>query len=90
MPIKESAKKALRQSLRRKTKNLRKKRKIKDLTKEIKNLITKKKIKEARTLLPKLYKALDKAAKTGVIKENKAARKKASIAKELNKLSKEK
>jgi len=90
MPIKESAKKALRQSLRRKTKNLRKKRKIKDLTKEIKNLITKKKIKEARTLLPKLYKALDKAVKTGVRKENKAARKKASIAKELNKLSKEK
>jgi len=50
-------------------------------------LISQKKIKEAKELLPKIYKALDKAAKTGVIKENKAARKKSKIAKLLNKPS---
>lgn len=88
VPIKKSAKKALRQSLKRKIRNLKKKREIRDLTKEIKNLISKKKIKESSVLLPKVYKALDKAAETGVIKESRAARKKSSIAKELNKLSK--
>lgn len=87
MPITKSAKKALRQSIKRKARNLRKKRKIKDLQKSIRVLISQKKIKEAKELLPKIYKALDKAAKTGVIKENKAARKKSKIAKLLNKPS---
>jgi len=84
MPIKKSAKKALRQSKKRKAQNLRKKKKIKDLTKKIRNLISQKKIKEAKALLPQIYKILDKTAKTGTIKKNTASRKKSRITKLVN------
>ena len=81
MAITKSAKKALRQSVRRKKGNLQKKRKIKDLIKEARNLVSEKKIEEAKKLLPSLYKALDKAAKSGTIKKNTASRKKSRITK---------
>jgi small subunit ribosomal protein S20 len=81
MPITKSAKKALRQSLRKKEKNLIKKNNVKACFKEIKKLIEKKEIKEAEKLLPKFYKAVDKAAKTGVIKKNTASRKKSRTTK---------
>lgn len=81
MAIKKSAKKALRQSLKRKTQNIFKKQKIKTLLKEVRNLISQKKVEEAKNLLPKVYQALDKAAKTGVIKKNTASRKKSRITK---------
>jgi small subunit ribosomal protein S20 len=81
MPITKSAKKALRQSLRKKEKNLIKKNNVKACFKEIKKLIEKKELKEAEKLLPKFYKAVDKAAKTGVIKKNTASRKKSRTTK---------
>jgi len=81
MPIKKSAKKALRQSERRRIRNLQRKRKIKNLIKQVRSLISQKKIEEAKKLLPQIYKLLDKAAKTGLIKENTAARKKSRITK---------
>jgi len=79
MPIKKSAKKALRQSLKRRARNLAYKRKIKKLTKDIKRLVSEKKNKEAKSLLPQIYKILDKAAKVGIIKKNAASRKKSRI-----------
>jgi len=85
MAITKSAKKALRQSLRRKTRNVLKMKKLKNLLKEVRNFISQKKIKEAKNLLPKVYKLLDKAAKTGLIKKNTANRKKARISKLINK-----
>ena len=85
MPITKSAKKALRQSIKRRKGNLQKKRKIKTLIKEVKNLVSEKKIEEAKKLLPSLYKALDKAAKVGTIKRNTASRKKSRITKSLRK-----
>jgi small subunit ribosomal protein S20 len=81
MPIKKSAKKALRQNPKRKAKNLIYKNKIKSLAKEVKGLISQKKTKEAKELLPQVYKILDKAAKVGVIKKNTANRKKSRITK---------
>jgi len=81
MPITKSAKKNLRKSEKRRLRNLRKKRKIKELKKKIQNLLKEKKVEEAEKILPLFYKALDKAAKTGVIKENKAAREKSKMAK---------
>ena len=84
MPITKSAKKALRQSLKRKTRNVQKKKKIKNLLKEVKKLVSQKKIKEVKSLLPQIYKSLDKAAKVGVIKKNTANRKKARITKLIN------
>ncbi len=84
MPITKSAKKALRQNKKRRIRNLQKKRRIKNLLKELKHLISQKKIKEAKEILPKVYKVLDKAAKTGLIKDNTAARKKSRITKALS------
>lgn len=84
MPIKKSAKKALRQSLKRKAKNLIPKNKIKNLLKKVRNLVIGKKFEEAKKNLPQVFKLLDKAAKTGLIKKNTAARKKSRITKLVN------
>ena len=81
MAITKSAKKAWRQSLKRRKRNLLYKEKIKNLIKEMRNLISQKNVEEAKKLLPQIYKILDKAAKVGVIKKNTAARKKSRIAK---------
>lgn len=79
MAILKSAKKALRQSIKRRTINIVYKDKIKNLLKEVKSLVSQKKINEAGGLLPQIYKALDKAAKRGVIKRNTASRQKSRI-----------
>jgi small subunit ribosomal protein S20 len=81
MAITKSAKKALRQSQKRRIINIKKKDKLKDLLKQVRNLASNKKTDEAKKLLPQLYKTLDKAAKTGLIKKNAAARKKSRITK---------
>ena len=81
MPITKSAKKGLRQSIRRRARNLIYKNKIKTLVKEVQKLVSQKKIDEAKELLPQVYKILDKADKAGVIKRNTAARKKSRITK---------
>jgi len=83
MPITKSAKKALRQNIRRRARNIQKTRKLKNLLKEVKDLISQKKTGEAKKLLPQIYKLLDKAAKTKLIKKNTASRKKSRIAKSL-------
>ena len=84
MPITKSAKKALRQSLKRRVRNLSYKKKIKKLLKEVKSLVSKEKIKEAKALLPQVYKIIDKATKVGLIKKNTASRKKSRITKLIN------
>jgi len=84
MPITKSAKKALRQNIRRRAKNLVYKKKMKDLIKKVRGLVGEKKIEEAKNLLPQVYKILDKSAKVGVIKKNTAGRKKSRITKLLN------
>jgi small subunit ribosomal protein S20 len=78
-----SARKAHRVSQRRHVFNLRRKKTMKDTVKEISHLIDEKKGKEGATMLPKLYKAIDKAAKNGTIKKNTASRMKSRITKRL-------
>ena len=85
MPIIKSAKKALRQNIKRRAKNIQKNRKLKSVLKEV-NILTTKKTEEAKKLLPTAYKLLDKAAKTGLIKKNTASRKKSRITKAVNKI----
>lgn len=51
--------------------------------KEIKNLAGAGKVEEAKSALPQLYQALDKAAKTNLITKNKASRLKSRITKSL-------
>ncbi|MEK7664592.1 MAG: 30S ribosomal protein S20 [Patescibacteria group bacterium] len=79
MAIIKSAKKAARQSVKRKAVNLVYKNNIKNLVKEVRSLILVKKTEQAKNMLPKLYKAFDKAAKKGVIKKNTASRKKSRL-----------
>ncbi len=79
MPITKSAKKALRQSARRKVQNTKRKDAYKGAIKTYKKLVTAKSMDEAKTKLSLAYKALDKAAKTGAIKKNKAARLKSRL-----------
>lgn len=81
MAILKSAKKALRQSVKRQARNLAYKKRVKDLLKKARILISSKNIEEAKKLSPQIYKALDKAAKAGVIKKNKASRIKSRLAK---------
>ena len=81
MAITKSAKKALRQNKRRRIRNLKKRKEIKNLLKKVDKLIAEKRIDEAKKLLPQVYKILDKAAKTGLIKKNKASRKKSRMTK---------
>ena len=81
MAITKSVKKALRQSIKRRKRNLIYKNKIKDLMKKVKVFNKEKKVKEAKELLPQIYKILDKAAKKGVIKKNTASRRKSRITK---------
>jgi len=99
MPIIKSAKKALRQSLKRRARNLQQKKKIKNLLKRVETLVTRapakggeeaspsstsqKKQEEAKKLLPQIYKYLDKTAKTGLVKKNTAARLKSRITKSI-------
>ena len=85
MPIKKSAKKALRQAKRHQMRNLRRKKAMKDIVKKIAKLAAAKKIEEAQKLIPLAYKAIDKAAQTGVIKKNTAARKKSRLMRLLHK-----
>lgn len=86
MPITKSAKKALRQNRRKRLFNLRRLKKMRGLVKEIDKSIKDKKKDEALKLLPETYKALDKAAKRGVIKKNTASRKKSRLTKTIEKI----
>ena len=85
MAITKSAKKAIRQSARRKKQNLVYKNNIKVLVKEFRGLVLAKKLDDAKKLLPKLYQALDKAAKVNVLKKNTASRKKSRFTKLVDK-----
>ena len=87
MPITQSAKKALRQNLKKRKRNLFYKDAIKKLLKQTKSLISSGNFSKAKEFLPQIYKVLDKAAKKGVIKKNTAARKKSRITKQLSKIS---
>lgn len=83
MPILEAAKKALRQNKKRKAHNLDYKSKLKNLTKKALIFARENKADELKQIIPSLYKAVDKAAKVGVLEKNTAARKKSRIARKL-------
>ena len=81
MPITKSAKKALRQNVTRRARNVKRKKAMKGTVKEYRTLVLEKKLDEAKALLPKVFKALDKTAKSGTIKKNKADRLKSRLSK---------
>lgn len=79
MPITQSAKKALRGSEKKRIFNLRRTRNVKSVIKDIQKALTGGKVAEAKEMLPKAYKALDKAAKMKTIKKNNASRNKSRL-----------
>lgn len=84
MPNLANAKKALRQSKKRAEKNLKSKVEFKDLRKQAQKALEAKDVTKAEELLKKTSKKLDKIAKTGYFKKNKASRLKSRLAKKLN------
>jgi small subunit ribosomal protein S20 len=88
MPITKSAKKQLRQNPRKRVMNDARRNTMKKLLKQALALIEEKKVDELEKLLPAVYKAIDKACKTGVLKKNTASRKKARIGKHASALKK--
>jgi len=87
MPITSSAKKALRASKKKKVFNQRRKDTLTGVVKKIKKFVADKNTQEAVKLLSEAYKAIDKAAKTNLIKKNTASRKKSRLAKFVGKAS---
>jgi len=83
MPNAASAKKELRKSIKRQQKNLKIENNLQDLLKTSRRAIEAKKA-EAKELVAKTLKALDKAAKQGIIKKNTRDRKKSRLQKKLN------
>jgi len=87
MPILDAAKKALRSSERKRVFNDRRRRVMKEQVKNIRNLVIDNKKEDAQKALSTAYKAIDKAAKKGVIKKNAASRKKSRLAKAIKKIA---
>ena len=87
MPITSSAKKALSASKKKHIFNIRRKNAIDKNLKNFRKLVTNKNKAEAEKLLPTIYQALDKAAKTGQIKRNASARLKSRVMAALSKLN---
>ena len=81
MPITSSAKKALRQSVRRRTMNRARNHVLHTAIKSYRTHVAKKDYDAARAELPKVYRLLDKTAKKGTIKKNAASRLKSRLAK---------
>jgi small subunit ribosomal protein S20 len=79
MPITKSAQKAMRAAAKKRVTNLRRDRAMGAAEREVEKLVAAGKAAEAKKLLPKVYAAIDKAAKRGVIKANTAARRKARV-----------
>ena len=79
MPITQSAKKALRQNISRRARNVVKKEAYKKAVKDFRAFVAEKKTEEAKKILSTVFKALDKAAKTKVIEKNKASRLKSRL-----------
>jgi len=85
MPITKGAKKAHSTSLKKRVYNVRRNRVMNEEVKKFRTLVAAGKNAEAEATLPTVYKAIDKAAKRGIIKANTAARKKSRLVATLTK-----
>jgi small subunit ribosomal protein S20 len=83
MPITQSAIKAHRQSLKKNAENNIVKKRLRSTVKEFVSYLSTD-IDKAKELIPKLYKAIDKTTKRGILKKNSAARKKSRLMAKLN------
>ena len=83
MPITKTTKRRPRQSERKRLMNKKRVLEMRKLTKEANVLLSSKETDNVEKMVPQIYKAIDKAAKRGVIKKNTAARKKSRLMKKI-------
>lgn len=83
MPIIKSAKKAAKQSLVKKARNVSTKRRLHSVQKDLTAVVKDGKKTEATEMLSKVYKVVDTAAKKNVIPFNRASRIKAKASKQV-------
>jgi small subunit ribosomal protein S20 len=83
MPIIQSAKKAVRQSVRRRDHNAHYRHALKETLQNVRRFVAQGNVEEAMKSLPALYKILDKSVKENVMKKNTVARYKSRIAKKI-------
>ena len=88
MAITKNAKKAERASQHKRVYNIRKKVVLHDAVKSFRTEVGKGNTTQAEALIPSVFKAIDKAAKTGVIKKNTADRKKSRLVASLKRVGK--
>lgn len=79
MASSKSATKTQKQSLKKRVFNLRRSRAMKSSVKDLLKAVADKDKSKAEAMLPAVQKALDKAAKGGIIKKNNASRKKSRL-----------
>jgi len=87
MPNTSSAAKALRQSERRRIRNVRKKRSLREVLKQFEKAVLAKNKDQATKLFSSVQQALDKSAKANIIKKNNASRRKSRLSAQLKKLA---
>lgn len=85
MPNKQSAKKYMKVSAKKTSLNNAYKNSFRKAIKQVEQLIKEDKLEQAKKIFVKAQKALDKAAKAGVIKPNAASRKKSRLVQKLKK-----
>jgi small subunit ribosomal protein S20 len=85
MPNTKGARKAMRQSIKRRASNVITKDAIRESVKQVRRFVKQAKKSEAVTALAAAMSALDKAAKKGVIHKNTASRRKSRLAKSIAK-----
>ena len=88
MPIKQSAKKAMRQTFKRMGHNKTVKAEIDSLRVKLRKMITEKNIEKAKELVSLISKKLDKAQGRGILKKNTVARYKSRMMKRIHALAK--
>jgi small subunit ribosomal protein S20 len=88
MPIKKSAKKALRQDAKRAWRNAQVKKRVKDLIKKTQKLIDIKNQGSAKEKMKASIKSIDNAVQKKILKKNAGARKKSRLMKKLNQIGK--
>ena len=87
MAITKSAQKRIKSNETKRVFNLRRTRTMREEVKDFKSAVAKGDVEAAKMQVATLYKAIDKAAKRGVIKDNTAARKKSRLMQSLKKAS---
>lgn len=88
MPVIESARKQMRQNLKRRARNFPIRNEVKTLVKKQLSFIKDGKMDEAVKFMPIVYSVIDTACKKNLIHPNNAARKKSRLARALNELQK--